>query len=81
MPVYEVDSMPVYVYKCLECNKYIEVLQGINDEPLKTCESVCEEPYSDSSGPKSGSRERVLQPVHTVFKGPGFYENDYKNKR
>ena len=29
--------MPIYVYKCTECNEYCEALQKASDEPKKTC--------------------------------------------
>lgn len=30
--------MPIYRYRCDQCEKETEVFQGINDEPLMTCE-------------------------------------------
>ena len=34
--------MPIYEYQCTACDKEIEVLQKISDDPLQTC-PVCGE--------------------------------------
>ena len=73
--------MPYYVYKCLVCKEQLEVVQKITDENLKFCGNYCKEPYSESTGPLNGPVQRILQPTVTIFKGSGFYENDYKKKR
>ncbi len=62
--------MPTYDYKCLNCGYRFEYFQKITDEPLKTC-------------PKCGGEvKRLLSGgLPPIFKGNGFYETDYKNKR
>jgi putative FmdB family regulatory protein len=59
--------MPIYEYRC-ENGHTFEVLQGIADDPVETCEQ-CGAPV-----------ERVLHPVAVHFKGSGFYSTDYAGK-
>ncbi|MBX3168430.1 MAG: zinc ribbon domain-containing protein [Candidatus Eremiobacteraeota bacterium] len=61
--------MPIYVYKCTECNEYCEALQKASDEPLKTCPNCQAEALT-----------RVIAPVGVIFKGTGFHKNDYSGK-
>ena len=72
--------MPLYIYRCISCNKKLEIEQKITDSILTECGDYCREPYSDSGGPNGGILKRVIQPVSTIFKGSGFYETDYKKK-
>ena len=58
--------MPIYVYRCDNCDTDVEKRQGFSEAPLTTCE-VC-----------AGSVRRVLQPVGVIFKGSGFYSTDYR---
>tara|TARA_Y100000814_G_scaffold91161_1_gene62323 strand:- start:423 stop:668 length:246 start_codon:yes stop_codon:yes gene_type:complete len=61
-------KLPVYSYKCNQCKKIIELLQGFEDSsPLCSCSSgkfVMERLVSEIGRPK--------------FNGSGFYETDYK---
>ncbi|TCJ20200.1 zinc ribbon domain-containing protein [Rubrobacter taiwanensis] len=59
--------MPVYEYKCDNCDSRFEVLQRISDPPLTDCPE-CE-----------GALRKVLHPVGISFKGSGFYSTDYKS--
>ncbi|HZU04762.1 MAG TPA: FmdB family zinc ribbon protein [Chloroflexota bacterium] len=59
--------MPIYVYRCADCDAHLEKRQGFADAPLTACE-VC-----------GGTLRRVLQPVGIIFKGSGFYTTDYRN--
>ncbi|MBS2035812.1 FmdB family transcriptional regulator [bacterium] len=61
--------MPIYVYKCTECNEYCEALQKASDEPLKTCPNCQAEALT-----------KVIAPVGVIFKGTGFHKNDYSGK-
>ena len=61
--------MPIYVYKCTQCNEYCEALQKASDEPLKTC-AHCQ----------AESLIKVIAPVGVIFKGTGFHKNDYSGK-
>ncbi|HKJ44900.1 MAG TPA: hypothetical protein VJ991_03640 [Balneolales bacterium] len=60
--------MPTYVYK-REDGSTFEMMQGINEKPLKT-------------DPETGQKvKRVISGgAGVVYKGDGFYVNDYKNK-
>lgn len=57
--------MPIYLYRCQECDRNFEVLQKISDGPVECCE-VC-----------GGDVIRVISPAGIIFKGPGFYKTDY----
>lgn len=60
--------MPTYGYQCNECGHKFDVFQSINDEPIKECE-------------KCGKDVRKLfNSTGIIFKGSGFYVNDYKAK-
>ncbi|HNO26261.1 MAG TPA: zinc ribbon domain-containing protein [Leptospiraceae bacterium] len=60
--------MPTYEYKCSTCSTVFEHFQSIKDEPLKEC--LCE---------KKGSVSRLISSgTGIIFKGSGFYVNDYK---
>ena len=60
--------MPTYDYKCLDCENVFEHFQSIKDEPLAEC--LCE---------KKGKVSRMISNGGgIIFKGSGFYVNDYK---
>lgn len=59
--------MPLYVYKCNNCEHQFEVRQRFSDDPLTVCPQ-CE-----------GQIRRVINPVGVVFKGSGFYVTDSRN--
>ena len=58
--------MPTYEYECLECKNRFEVFQSINDSPIEKC-SQC-----------SGKVRKLFGTAGIIFKGSGFYVNDYK---
>ena len=60
--------MPLYEYKCKECERTFEVLQKINAEPLAKC-LYCQ-----------GEVEKLISVSSFQFKGSGWYITDYKNK-
>jgi putative FmdB family regulatory protein len=60
--------MPLYEYKCLKCGAVFEVLQKINDPPLKKC-IRCQ-----------GAVKKLLSPPALQFKGNGWYVTDYASK-
>lgn len=65
--------MPFYQYECNAdgCQHKLEEMQSIKAEPLTVC-------------PKCGqeSLRRIISPPGLIFKGSGFYVNDYpKNDR
>ena len=63
--------MPIREYKCHTCDKVIESIEKMNDEPLTIC-------------PECGSKEIVRwisKTGYPKFSGNGFYETDYKHKK
>lgn len=58
--------MPLYDYRCEQCGHELEVLQGINDAPLKVC-PVCG---------TSALVKKISAPAFT-FKGGGWYKDLY----
>ena len=62
--------MPTYDYQCQDCGYEWELVQSMNDSPVKTCPSC-----------KKRKAKRLLGlGAGLIFKGSGFYETDYKNK-
>ncbi len=59
--------MPTYEYECLECKDRFELFQSMNDEPVRTC-AKC-----------NGRVRKLFSSAGIIFKGSGFYVNDYKN--
>ena len=57
--------MPRYDYECGACHNVFEVKQSFDSEPVATCPEC-----------QNGAR-RVFHSVPIVFKGSGFYVNDY----
>ena len=57
--------MPRYDYECKTCGHHFELRQSFASEPVANC-PVC----------NNGSR-RLIHSVPIVFKGSGFYVNDY----
>ena len=62
--------MPFYEYECPHCGYDEEVLQKINDKPLKKCPSCG----------KKGLRKLMSAPVFRL-KGSGWYETDFKGDK
>lgn len=60
--------MPTYEYKCLQCDKSINLKREIDDrdEPVKcSCGNLC---------------KRLYFSTNVVFKGGGFYSTDKNDK-
>ena len=62
--------MPFYEYECPHCGYQDEVLQKINDKPLKKCPSCG----------KAGLKKLMSAPVFRL-KGSGWYETDFKSDK
>ena len=62
--------MPFYEYECPHCKYHDEVLQMINDKPLKKCPNCG----------KSGLKKLMSAPVFRL-KGSGWYETDFKSDK
>lgn len=60
--------MPIYEYKCADCDRHVEKMQKISDAPLTVCESC------------GGKLEKQLSLSGFQFKGEGWYVTDYSNK-
>ncbi len=62
--------MPTYEYDCKECENSFEEFQSMKSEPVANC-------------PKCGALTKRKFSVGggIIFKGSGFYVNDYKNKK
>lgn len=61
-------TMPLYEYKCTKCGSVFEVLQKVDDPPLKKCVR-CQGPV-----------KKLLSPPALQFKGSGWYVTDYASK-
>lgn len=60
--------MPIYEYKCQDCEEQIEALQQISEPPLTTCPEC------------GGSLKKLLSAPAFQFKGSGWYVTDYGGK-
>lgn len=60
--------MPIYCYKCFDCNHYEEIKQSMDDESLTVCPEC------------GGNFKRIIRNVGVIFKGSGFHVNDYRRK-
>ncbi len=61
--------MPTYGYECSNCGSGFEIIQKMSDDPLTVCETC------------GGPLRKKVFPVGIVFKGAGFYVNDYASKK
>ena len=59
--------MPIYEYRCQNCQEVFEVRQKFSDEPIAT----------HSCG---GQGQRLLSTPQFHFKGSGFYITDYRSE-
>ncbi len=60
--------MPIYEYICNKCKYKFEVMQRIDEKPLKICPQ-CREKVT-----------KVISPTAFVLKGSGWYATDYAGK-
>jgi putative FmdB family regulatory protein len=60
--------MPTYDYKCSDCGRIFEKFHGMNEKP----QVECPECRSFNTG------KQMSLGAGIVFKGAGFYVNDYK---
>jgi putative FmdB family regulatory protein len=60
--------LPLYEYRCLQCDAHFEKIQKFSDPPLKKCE-IC-----------GGQLEQLLSSPAIQFKGSGWYITDYARK-
>jgi len=60
--------MPIYEYKCTECDHALEKLQKISDDPLQDC-PACNKP----------TLQKLISAAGFRLKGGGWYETDFKS--
>ena len=63
-----VASMPIYEYKCSDCEHELEKLQKISDAALTDCPE-CGKP----------TLKKMISAAGFKLKGSGWYETDFKN--
>ena len=63
--------MPTYDYACDHCGHSLEVFQRMVEAPLTVCPE-CEEP---------ALKRQIGTGAGIIFKGGGFYETDFKDKK
>lgn len=63
--------MPTYEYSCNSCGHELETFQRMSADPLVDCPS-CEEP---------SLKRKIGIGAGIIFKGGGFYETDFKDKK
>lgn len=56
--------MPIYEYRCKDCNHTFEVFQSFTDDALTECPTC------------GGTLRKVFGNVGITFKGSGFYKTD-----
>lgn len=61
--------MPIYEYQCTGCNHHFDLIQKINEEPVKIC------PYCSES-----KVIRLVSAAGFQLKGSGWYATDFKTK-
>jgi len=61
--------MPIYQYRCLNCQRQFELKQSFQDKPIADCPTC------------HGIARRIFSPVPIIFNGPGFYVTDSREER
>lgn len=65
---HENRQMPIYEYRCDNCNHEFESIQKFSDAPLKTCPACAEE-----------TLRKKVSAAGFRLKGAGWYETDFKS--
>lgn len=63
--------MPTYEYLCTSCAHEFETFQSMKDDALTDC-PVC---------PEGRVRRKIGLGAGIIFKGSGFYETDFKDRK
>ena len=63
--------MPTYDYACDSCGHALEIFQRMVEDPMTVCPE-CEEPTL---------KRKIGAGAGIIFKGGGFYETDFKEKK
>jgi len=61
--------MPIYEYRCVSCQKDHEIIQKVNDLPLKICPAC------------GGALEKVLSRSSFQLRGGGWYKDGYTSSK
>lgn len=61
--------MPIYEYKCKDCDNHFEIMQKVSDAPLNECEKC------------GGTLEKQWSLSGFQFKGAGWYVTDYAGQK
>lgn len=61
--------MPIYEYQCTGCNHHFDLMQKMNEEPIKTCPKCAQDKAT-----------RLVSAAGFQLKGSGWYATDFKNK-
>ncbi len=61
--------MPIYEYRCKECDHIFELLESFSADPVKRCVEC------------GGEAERVISQSSFVLKGSGWYLTDYARQK
>jgi putative FmdB family regulatory protein len=57
--------MPIYEYRCLDCDNHFEIMQKFSDPPVEKCTSC------------SGTVQKLISRSAFHLKGSGWYVTDY----
>src|SRR6266550_3537194 len=70
------STMPTYDYSCQKCGQNFEAFQSMRDKPFRECpKELCRLPKWGH-----GKVKRLLGTgAGLIFKGSGFYTNDYRS--
>jgi putative FmdB family regulatory protein len=60
--------MPIYEYECTHCGCRSELVQKVNDPPLRKCKKC------------GGALKKLISSPAIQFKGSGWYVTDYAKK-
>jgi putative FmdB family regulatory protein len=63
--------MPTYEYACQNCGHELEVFQRMSEDPLRDCPQ-CEQ---------ASLKRKIGLGAGIIFKGGGFYETDFKDRK
>jgi putative FmdB family regulatory protein len=61
--------MPIYEYECTSCHHQFDLMQKMNDEPVKDCPAC----HHDTA-------IKLVSAAGFQLKGTGWYATDFKNK-
>lgn len=60
--------MPIYEYRCADCDHQLEVVQKLSEGPIVSCPEC-----------KKDSLKKIISAAGFRLKGDGWYETDFKS--